>query len=64
MEGLPADIQYHALVGDSRVAKTLRANCVSKEVQKMIGNIDDLAEIQDTLDTCYERPAKYMTKNS
>jgi hypothetical protein len=28
----------------------------------MIGNVEGLAEIWDTLDTCYERPEKYMTE--
>jgi hypothetical protein len=28
----------------------------------MIGNVEDLVKIWDTLDTCYEKPEKYMIK--
>jgi hypothetical protein len=28
----------------------------------MIGNVEDLSKIWATLDTCYERPRKYMAK--
>ncbi len=42
------------------MAKTLRKKCVSREVRKMVSNLEDLAEICHTLDTCYERPKIYM----
>jgi hypothetical protein len=29
---------------------------------KMIGHLDDLVEIWETLDTCYERPEKYVAE--
>ncbi len=35
---------------------------MSGDVQKMIRNVDDLAQICDTLDTFYERPDKYIAK--
>ncbi len=44
------------------VAKALSEKCVSKEVKKMIGNIEDLNEMWSTLDTCYERSEKYMVE--
>ncbi len=30
------------------------------DAHKMIGHLDELGEIWDTPDTCYERPEKYM----
>jgi hypothetical protein len=38
------------------MAKTLRKKCVSGEVRKMVSNLEDLAEIWNTQNTCYERP--------
>ncbi len=29
----------------------------------MIGHLEDLREIWDTLDTCYKRPEKYMEED-
>ncbi len=28
----------------------------------MVGHLEDLEEIWETLDTCYERPEKYITE--
>jgi hypothetical protein len=44
------------------MAKTLREKCVNGDVRKMIGKVEDLAEIWDTLDTCYERQEEYMSE--
>jgi hypothetical protein len=44
------------------VAKALSKKCVSKEVKKMIGNIEDLNEMWSTMDTCYERSEKYIVE--
>jgi hypothetical protein len=52
---------YHDMEGYDLVAKTLREKWVSGEAQK-IGNAVDLAEIWDIVDTCYERPAKYVAE--
>ncbi len=38
------------------MAKTLREKCVNKEVERMIGNIEDLYEMWSIMDTCCERP--------
>ncbi len=51
---------YHSIVNDDLAAKTLREKCVKGDAHKMISHLDDLREIWDTLDTCYERPEKYM----
>ncbi len=40
--------------GNDLVAKTLKEKWVSGEAQKIIGNTEDLAEIWDTVDTCYQ----------
>ncbi len=41
-------------------AKTLREKCVKGDAHKMVSHLDELGEIWDTLDTCYERLEKYM----
>jgi hypothetical protein len=51
---------YHSIVNDDLAAKTLREKCVKGDAHKIISHLDDLGEIWDTLDTCYERPEKYM----
>ncbi len=45
---------YHGMEGNDLVAKTLKEKWVSGEAQKIIGNTVDLAEIWDTVDTCYQ----------
>jgi hypothetical protein len=60
MVGLQAT--YHTVVSDDLAAKTLREKCVSGDAVKMIGYMEDLVEIWETLNTCYERPEKYMDK--
>jgi hypothetical protein len=47
-------------VNDDLAAKTLREKCVKGDALRMVSHLDDLKEIWDTLDTCYERPEKYM----
>jgi hypothetical protein len=51
---------YHSVVNDDLAAKTLRERCVKGDALRMVSHLDDLQEIWDTLDTCYERPEKYM----
>ncbi len=40
---------YHSWVGDDLMAKTLREKCVNGDIRKIIGNVEELAEIWDTL---------------
>jgi hypothetical protein len=47
-------------MSDDLAAKTLREKCVKGNAWNMVGHLEDLKEILDTLDTCYERPKKYM----
>ncbi len=51
---------YHSAVSDDLAAKTLREKCMKGDAWKMVGHLEELKEIWDTLDTCYERPEKYM----
>ncbi len=51
---------YHSVVNDDMAAKTLREKCVKGDALRMVSHLDDLQEIWGTLDTCYERPEKYM----
>jgi hypothetical protein len=50
---------YHAAVGDDLAARTLRDKCLQGDAHQMVGHLDDLYEMWETLDTCYERPDKY-----
>jgi hypothetical protein len=51
---------YHSVLNDDLATKTLREKCVKGNAFKMVSHLDDLREIRDTLDTCFERPEKYM----
>jgi hypothetical protein len=53
---------YHSIVNDDLAAKTLREKCVKGDAHKMVSHLEDLGEMWDTLNTCYERPEKYMDK--
>jgi hypothetical protein len=50
---------YHSAVSDDLAARTLRNKCLKGEALQMVNHLDDLNEMWDTLDTCYERPGKY-----
>jgi hypothetical protein len=50
---------YHAGVGDDLAARTLRDKCLQGDTRQMVGHLDDLHEMWETLDTCYEQPGKY-----
>jgi hypothetical protein len=51
---------YHSVVNDDLAAKTLREKCMKGDALRMVSHLNDLREIWDTLDTCFERPEKYM----
>jgi hypothetical protein len=52
-------LTYHSAVSDDLAARTLRDKCLQGEALQMVGHLDDLHEMWETLDTCYERPGKY-----
>ncbi len=51
---------YHSAVSDDLAARTLRDKCLQGDALQMVNHLDDLREMWETLDTCYERPDKYM----
>ncbi len=50
---------YHVGMGEDLAARTLRDKCLQGDARQMVGHLDDLREMWETLDTCYERPGKY-----
>jgi hypothetical protein len=50
---------YHSAVSDDLAARTFRSKCLRGEALQMVSHLDDLREMWETLDTCYERPGKY-----
>jgi hypothetical protein len=51
---------YHSAVSNDLAARTLRDKCLQGDSLQMVSHLDDLQEMWDTLDTCYDRPDKYM----
>jgi hypothetical protein len=51
---------YHSAVNNDLAAKALRDKCIKGDAIRMVSHLDDLQEMWETLDTCYERPEKYM----
>ncbi len=51
---------YHSVVNNDLAAKALRDKCIKGDALRMVSHLDDLREIWETLDTCFERPEKYM----
>ncbi len=51
---------YHSAVNNDLAARALRDKCLKGDALQMISHLDDLQEMWETLDTCYERPEKYM----
>ncbi len=53
---------YHSAVNNDLAARALRDKCLKGDALQMVSHLDDLREMWETLDTCYERPEKYMEK--
>jgi hypothetical protein len=51
---------YHSAVSNDLAARTFRDKCLQGDALQMVSHLDDLREMWETLDTCYERPDKYM----
>jgi hypothetical protein len=47
-------------VNNDLAARALRDKCLRGDALQMVSHLDDLREMWETLDTCYERPEKYM----
>jgi hypothetical protein len=51
---------YHSAVNNDLATRALRDRCLRGDALQMVSHPDDLWEMWETLDTCYERPEKYM----
>jgi hypothetical protein len=53
---------YHGHVRDELVCRTLKEKSLTSDVRMMVNDIDDLREVWDTLNKCYDRPGKYISE--
>jgi hypothetical protein len=51
---------YHSAVNNDLAARALRDKSLRGDALQMVSHLDNLREMWETLDTCYERPEKYM----
>jgi hypothetical protein len=54
--------KYHGHLRDELVCCSLKEKSLASNVRLMVNDIDDLREAWDTLDTCYDRPDKYISE--
>jgi hypothetical protein len=53
---------YHGHVRDELVCRSLKEKSLASNVRMMVNDIDDLREVWNTLNTCYDRPDKYISE--
>ncbi len=53
---------YHGHVRDKLVCRSLKEKSLASNVRLMVNDIDDLREAWDTLNTCFDRPDKYISE--
>jgi hypothetical protein len=53
---------YHRHVRDELVCHSLKERSLASNVRLLVNDIDDLREAWNTLDTCFDRPEKYISK--
>jgi hypothetical protein len=53
---------YHGHVRDELVCCSLKEKSLASNVRLLVNDIDDLREAWDTLNTCYDRPNKYISE--
>ncbi len=53
---------YHGHVRDELVCRSLKEKSLASNVRLMVNDIDDLREVWDTLNTCYDRPDRYISE--
>jgi hypothetical protein len=53
---------YHGHVRDELVCRSLKEKSLASSVQLLVNDIDDLREAWNTLDTCFDRPEKYISE--
>jgi hypothetical protein len=53
---------YHGHVCDELVCRSLKGKSLASHVHLLVNDINDLREAWDTLNTCYDRPDKYISE--
>ncbi len=53
---------YHGHVRDELACRSLKERSLASNVHLLVNNIDDLREAWNTLDTCFDRPEKYISE--
>ncbi len=53
---------YHGHVRDELVCRSLKEKSLAGSVRMLVNDIDDLREVWNTLDTCFDRPEKYISE--
>jgi hypothetical protein len=53
---------YHRHVRDELVCRSLKERSLASHVRQLVNDIDDLREAWNTLDTCFNRPEKYISE--
>ncbi len=53
---------YHRHVRDELVCRSLEERSLAGSVRMLVNDIDDLREAWNTLDTCFNRPEKYISE--
>ncbi len=53
---------YHGHVRDELVCHSLKERSLASHVRLLVNDIDDLREAWNTLDTCFDRPEKYISE--
>jgi hypothetical protein len=53
---------YHGHVRDELVCRILKEKSLASNVRLVVNDIDDLREVWNTLNTCYDRPGKYISE--
>jgi hypothetical protein len=53
---------YHGHVRDELVCRILKEKSLAGDARMMVRDIDDLREVWETLNKCYDRPGKYISE--
>jgi hypothetical protein len=53
---------YHGHVRDELVCRSLKERSLASGVKILVNDIEDLGEAWNTLDTCFDRPEKYIAE--
>jgi ribulose bisphosphate carboxylase small subunit len=53
---------YHGHMRDELVCRSLKERSLASHIRLLVNDIDDLREAWNTLDTCFDRPEKYISE--